>query len=146
MKISTQQEITIVTEKTIVENIEEDLEWLASMGMTTVHAKSYNASNIKGTIDQYKDKMAHMKETLKKEEIVGREAKRKYDSTLSNLDNVQRHYHILEEETDALKLWNTILDGKEKDIESKMEEIEIQRTTANKQAAEYNVRLAELEP
>ena len=86
-----------------------------------------------------------MKETLRKEERVGQEAKRKYDSTLSNLDNVQRHYHILEEESDALKLWNTILNGEEKDIKSKMEEIEIQRIATENQGEESKVWIVELE-
>ena len=69
-------------------NGEEDLEWLASMGIATPHANCYNVCKLKGAVDQYKDKMAQMKETLRKEERVGREARRKYDATLSDLEKL----------------------------------------------------------
>ena len=58
---------------------------MASFWITTTQVNAYNISNLKGEVDQYKYKMAQMKETLRKEERVGREAKRKYDSTLLDL-------------------------------------------------------------
>ena len=67
LKMGTQPEVTIVTKKTIVGNIKEDPERLALMGIATAHANAYNVSKLKGAMDQYKDKMAQMKETLRKE-------------------------------------------------------------------------------
>ena len=66
-----------------------------------------------------------MKETLRKEERVGWEENRKYDSALSDLEKLQRDYQILEEERYALKLSNIILDGDKKYFESNMEQMEI---------------------
>ena len=118
---------------------------MAAMGIATAHENAYNVSNLKGTIHQYKDKMSQMKETLRKEERVGQEVKRKYDATPSDLEKIQHDYQILEEERDALKLSNTILDGEKKDLESKMVEIEIQRMVANKQVEESKGRIVEIE-
>ena len=134
--MGTYPKVTTVTEKTVVKNIEEDLEQMASIGIATTHVNAYNVSKLKGAVDQYKDKMEQMKETLRKEERVGRETKRKYDSTLSDLENLQQDYQILEVEKDALKLSHTILDGEKKDLESKMAEMGIQRSATDKQAEE----------
>ena len=96
---------------------------MASIGIATAHVNYYNVSKLKGAVDQYKDKMEQMKETLRKEERVGQETKRKYDSTLSNLEKLQQDYQILEAEKDALEFSNTILCGEKKDIERNMEEM-----------------------
>ena len=45
---------------------------MASISIAIAHANAYNVSKLKGAVDQYKDKMAWMKETLSKEERVGR--------------------------------------------------------------------------
>ena len=74
---------------------------------------------MKGAFDQYKDKMEQMKETLRKEQGEGRETKRKYDVTLSNLERLKEAYKILEAERDALVLSNTIISGENKDLEGK---------------------------
>ena len=74
--------------------------------------------------------MAQMKEILRKEERVGREANIKYDVTLSDLEKLQHDYQILEAENDVLKLSNTIFCGEKKDLESKMAEMKIQRSAA----------------
>ena len=100
--MGTQPEVTTVNQKTVVKNIEEDLEQMASFGIATAQVNSYNVSKLKEAIDQYKDKMAQTKETLRKEERVGRETKRKYDATLSDLDRLQKAYQIQEVERDYL--------------------------------------------
>ena len=69
--METQPEITIVTEKTVVKDVEENLEQLASMGIATAHENAHNISNLKETINHYKGKMEKMKEVLRKEERVG---------------------------------------------------------------------------
>ena len=44
---------------------------MASIGITAARENAYNVSKIKGEVNKYKDKMAQMKETLRKEERVG---------------------------------------------------------------------------
>ena len=112
---------------------------MASLGTTIAQVNAYNVSNMKVAIDEYKDKMAQMKETLRKEEKVGQEGKRKYDATLLDLEKLQQDYQILKEEKDDLKLSNTILDGENKDLESKMAEMEMPRSAADKKAEEPKV-------
>ena len=87
--------------------------------------------------------MAQMKETLRKEQWEGRETKRKYDATLSNLERLQEAYQILEAERDALVLSNTIISGEKKDLEGKISGMEMQRATTNTQAEELRAWFAE---
>ena len=49
LKMGTHPKVTTVTEKIVVQNI-EDPEWLASMGITTALANAYNVSNLKGAV------------------------------------------------------------------------------------------------
>ena len=145
MKTGTQPEFTTMTERTVVKDVEENPVQMASWGVATAQVNAYNVSKIKEVIDQYKYKMAQIKETLREEERVGWESKRKYDATLLDLEKLQQDYQILKEEKDDLKLSNTILDGEKKDLESKMVEIEVQRSKTYKQVEESKVQIAELE-
>ena len=92
LKIGTEPEVITMTEKMIVKDVEEDLVHMASWGVATAQVNTYNISKIKETVDQYKDRMAQMKDTLRKEERVGRESKRKYDATLSDLEKLHKDY------------------------------------------------------
>ena len=83
---------------------------MASMGVATATANAHNISRLIETIDQYKGKMAEMKEVLRKEERVGRESKIKYEATLSDYEKLQQDYQILGEERDNLKQSNMKLD------------------------------------
>ena len=87
-----------MTEKTVVKYVEEGLKQMASMGIATTHANVHNISKLIETLDQYKGKMAQMKEVLRKEERVGRESKRKFEATLSDYEKLQQDYQILGEE------------------------------------------------
>ena len=78
-----------MTEKMVVKNVEEDPKQMDSMGVATTTANAHNISNLTETFDQYKGKMAEMKEVLRKEERVGRESKRKYEATLSDYEKLQ---------------------------------------------------------
>ena len=51
----------------------------------------------------------------------------------------------MEEEKDSLELSNTIMDGEKNDLESKIAELEVQRSIANKQTEELKVRVAKIE-
>ena len=100
---------------------------------------------MKGSVDQYKDNMAQIKETLRKEQGEGQEEKRKYDATLSDLERLKEAYHILEAEIDSLVLSNTIINGEKKDLEGKISGLETRRATTDTQAEELRARVAELE-
>ena len=64
--MGTQPKVTTVTEKAIMKNTDEDPEQMASVSVATAQENAYNVSKLKGAIDQYKYKMAQMKETLRK--------------------------------------------------------------------------------
>ena len=44
---------------------------MTSIGIADAQANAYNVSKMKGAVDQYKEKMAQMKDTLRKEERLG---------------------------------------------------------------------------
>ena len=90
MKMGIQPDITTMTEKTVVTNVEEEPKQMASMGIATAHANAHNISKLTETLDQYKGKMIEMKEVLRKEERVGQESKRKYEATLSDMRGFSR--------------------------------------------------------
>ena len=86
-----------------------------------------------------------MKENPRKEQGEGREAKMKYDATLSDLERLQEAYQILEVERDALVLSNTIISGEKKDLEGNISGLETQKATTDTQEEELRARVAELE-
>ena len=55
--MGTQLEVTTVTEKTVVKDVEEDLVQMASWGVATAQVNAHNISKIKESIDQYKGRM-----------------------------------------------------------------------------------------
>ena len=88
--------ITIVTEITVVKNVEDNPKQLASLGIANAYENSHNIDKLTETLDQFKGKMAEMKEVLRKEERVRRESKRKYEATILDYENIQQEYRILE--------------------------------------------------
>ena len=68
-----------------------------SMGIANAYASAHNVEKLLENIEQYKGKMAEMKEVWRKEEKVGRESKRKYEATLSYFERLQQGHQILEE-------------------------------------------------
>ena len=112
---------------------------MASMGVATATANAHNISRLTETLDQYKGKMAEMKEVLRKEERVGQESKRKYEATLSDYENIQQDYQILGEERDNLKQSNMTLDREKEKLESKITDMEVQKSAIDQQAEEHRV-------
>ena len=51
LKMGIQLEITIVTEKTVVKDVEEDPKQMASMGIAIAHANAHNISKLTKTLD-----------------------------------------------------------------------------------------------
>ena len=66
MKVDIHPKVTMVTKKNVVKNVDGDPEQMASIDIATAQTNAYNVSKLKGAVDQYKYKMAQMKETLKK--------------------------------------------------------------------------------
>ena len=69
--MGTHPEVATVMEKTLVKNVDEDPDHMASISVATAQANAYNVSKLKGAVDQYKDNMTQMKETLRKDQGVG---------------------------------------------------------------------------
>ena len=74
-----------------------------SMGIANTYENAHNVDRLMENIEQYKGKMAEMKEVLRKEEKVGRESKRKYEATLSYFERLQQRHQVLEVERDSLR-------------------------------------------
>ena len=82
----------------VIKNVEDHPKELASMGIANAYTNAHNVDRIMENIEQYKGKMAEMKEVLRKEENLGRESKRKYEATLSEFERFQQRHQILEAE------------------------------------------------
>ena len=96
MKTGTQPKLTTVTERAVIPNTNKDAEQMASLSVASAHASAYNVRKLKGSMDQYKENMTQIKETLRKEQGESRKVKRKHEATLSNLEKLHHDYHILE--------------------------------------------------
>ena len=95
LKVGTQPPVTVVTEMMVMKNVEEHPKQLAFMGIANSYANAHNIEKLIETIEQYKGKMAKMKEVLRKEEKVGRESKKKYEATLSDFERLQQGHQVL---------------------------------------------------
>ena len=115
------------------------------MGIATTYANAHNVGKLTETLDQYKGKMAEMKEVLRKEERVGRELNRKYEATLSNYEKLQQDHQSLREERDELKLSNMAFEKENQKLESKITEVEGHKSAVDQKAEEYIDRITELE-
>ena len=80
-----------------MKNLEEHPKELDSMGIENAYANAHNVDKLMENIEQYKGKMAEMKQVLRKEEKVRRWSKREYEATLSNFERFQKKHQILEE-------------------------------------------------
>ena len=66
LKMGIQPEITTVTKKTLLKDVEEDPKQMSSMGIATAHGNAHNIGKLTETLDRYKDKMVEIKEVLRK--------------------------------------------------------------------------------
>ena len=74
-------------------------------------------------IEQYKEKMSKVKETLRKERGERRSLKKKHDDTLIKLERLKEAYQILQSDKDALVLSANITEGEKRDLEGKVLEL-----------------------
>ena len=56
---------------------------MESIGVAVAHANDYNVDKLKETVDQYKENMVRVKDTLMTESGEGQEMNRKHEATLS---------------------------------------------------------------
>ena len=77
-------------------------------------------------IEQYKEKMSQVKETLRKERGEGKILKIKYDDTLTELERLKEAYQILKSDKDSLILSATITEGEKNVLEDKVVDIRTQ--------------------
>ena len=102
LRMGDQPPVTTVTERIVVKNVEDNLKQMDSMGIAYAYANAHNVNNPIEAIEKYKGKMVEMKEVMRKEEKVCREAKRKYEATFSDYEKLHQEYQNLEEERDTL--------------------------------------------
>ena len=76
LRMGNQPPFTAVPERTVVKNVEDNLNQLASMGIAAAYANSHNVDKLTETLEQCKGKIAEMKEVLRKEERVGMKSKK----------------------------------------------------------------------
>ena len=73
--------VTKITERDVMKSIDEYPKLMASIGVTTMDI-------LKEIVDQYKDKMVRVKDTLMKERGEGQEMKRTHEATLSEFERL----------------------------------------------------------
>ena len=61
LKMDTQPEITTVTERTVIKDVEEDPVQMASWDVATAQVNAHNISKLKEIIDQYKCRIVEIK-------------------------------------------------------------------------------------
>ena len=94
----------MVIEKTILHGTNKDPKLLTMAGVASDLTNADNVGKLVEDIDQYKEKMSQMKETLRKEIREGKILKRKHDDILTDLERLKEAYQILESNKDALVL------------------------------------------
>ena len=72
LRIRNQPLVTIVTERRVVKNLEDNPKQLASLGIANAYTNAHNIDKLTETLEQCKGKMAEMKEVLRKEESLQR--------------------------------------------------------------------------
>ena len=83
LKIETQPDVIIVAEKNFVEPTNQDPKFLASVSIAATQTNVDNFDNLVEYVENYKETVIKMKDTLVKERGEGRELKRKHEATLS---------------------------------------------------------------
>ena len=89
---------------------------LAAAGVASALANADNVNQMVDDLEQYKEKMSQVKETLRKERGEGKSLKIKYVDTLIELERLNEAYQILQSEKDALILSATITEGEKMDL------------------------------
>ena len=67
LKVGTQPKVVTVNEKSIMQGTNEDPQLMESISVATAQANANNIDKLMENVDQYKEKMIKMKDTLVKE-------------------------------------------------------------------------------
>ena len=145
MNVGAQLAVTTVMERTVMKNVEENPKEKACIGIVNAYTNAQNVDRLMENIDQYKGKIVEMKEVPRKEEKVGRESKIKYEATLSKFERISQRHQILEAERDNSKSSNEALHKEKGSLESKVAELELQKTTVEEKAKQYQTQVAALD-
>ena len=86
-------------------------------GVASALATEENVDKIMIELEQYKKKIAQMKETLKRERDEGQSIKIKYKYMLSTIEESKEECQILQSDKDPLVLSVNIIEGEKKDVE-----------------------------
>ena len=86
----------MVIKKIVIHGTNKDLKLLMMVGVASALANADNVGKMVDDIEQYKEKMSQMKETLRKERGEGKILKRKHDDTLTELEKLKEAYQILQ--------------------------------------------------
>ena len=122
----------MVTEKTIFHGIDKDPRHLAKESVASSLTNEDNVDKIMIYLEQYKNKVVQMKETLKKERGEGQSLKRKHEDILSEIEKSREACQILQSEKEVLVLSVNIIEGEKKDLEKNIVEGEKKGDAANK--------------
>ena len=122
-----------MTEKNVVEKTNQDPKLISSVNVAAAQANTDNIDKLMEGADHYKEKIIKMKDTIIKERGEGRDLKRKHETTLSEFERLQKAYQYLESIKDAMDISVTIMEGKKKDLEDKVLELEAHKSAANRQ-------------
>ena len=67
LKVGTQPEVITVTEKSVMKGTDDDPQLMALIDVAAAQENFYNVDRLKESVDQYKEKMVRVKDTLMKE-------------------------------------------------------------------------------
>ena len=124
MKVSDQLVEFMVMEKKFMQGTNEDPQLLVMASIIVGQANVDNVSKLVEHVGNYKERMSHMKETLRKERGHRQDLKRKHDDILSEFEKLKEAYQVLESDKDALTLSVAITGGEKRYLEIKFLELE----------------------
>ena len=130
----------MVMKKRIIHGTNKDPKLLVMAGVASALANADNVGKMVDDLEQYKEKMSQMKETLRKERGEGKILKRKHDDSLIELERLKEAYQILQSDKDALVLSANITEGEKKNLERKVLELENKKDTADKRIEELEIQ------
>ena len=88
LKVGIQPKVVTVTERVVMKGTNEDPQQMASISVHCAQANAYDVDRLKESVDQYKEKMVKVKDTLMKERGEGPYMKRKHEATLSEFERL----------------------------------------------------------
>ena len=92
MKMGDHPVAVMVIENKVMHRTDEYHQLLAMADVETSQANIVNVSKLVKDIEQYKENMSQMKETLRKERGEGHDLKRKHDDILSEFEKLKEAY------------------------------------------------------